>query len=401
MSKKKHLYSEETHIVHGIEHSHTPTMDLVPPIHMTSTFRFKDSDHGAGVFDGSAGGYVYTRISNPTVDLFQEKLALLEGGEAAVATASGMAAIAGTALSLAGPGDNFVACNAVYGGTFALFNNHLRTYHIEPRFIAPCNANTLERVDALIDKNTRFMFMETPANPTLDVINIELWAYLAGQHGIPLVVDNTFASAYLQKPLALGAEIVVHSATKYLGGHGDIIGGIVVGKKKRIQQIKTDYMDHFGPSMSPFNAWLILRGLKTLALRMDRHSSSALKVASWLETHPRVKRVHYPGLSSHPEHLLARKQMKQFSGVLGFDLKGGLGAGKIVMDNVQLCTLAVSLGDCETLIQHPATMTHATYTGEELKAAGIDPGLVRLSIGLEHPDDIMADLETAFSLIPS
>ena len=234
-----------------------------------------------------------------------------------------MAAIAGTAMALAGPGDNFVACNAVYGGTFALFNNHLRTYHIEPRFIAPCNANTLDRVDVLIDKKTRFLFMETPANPTLDVINIELWAYLADQHGIPLVVDNTFASAYLQKPLALGAEIVVHSATKYLGGHGDIIGGIVVGKKKRIQQIKTDYMDHFGPSMSPFNAWLILRGLKTLAIRMDRHSSSALKVASWLETHPRVNRVYYPGLSSHPEHLLAKKQMKQFSGVLGFDLKGG------------------------------------------------------------------------------
>lgn len=399
MSIKKNRFTEETNIVHGIDQSQISTLDLVAPIHMTSTFKFNDFDHGAGVFDGSHPGYAYTRISNPTVDLFQEKMSLLEGGEAAMATASGMAAIAAMAMTLAGPGDNFVACNSVYGGTFALFNDHLRKFNISPRFVAPMKTNVIDRVAALIDGNTRFLFVETPANPTLSIINIELWAYLADQYQIPLVVDNTFATPYLQKPLDLGAQLVVHSATKYLGGHGDIIGGIVVGEKSMIQRIKTEYMDHFGPAISPFNAWLILRGLKTLAIRMDRHSNTALKIAMGLVNHPRINQVYYPGLESHPDHRLAKKQMTQFSGILGFDLKGGRASARTLLNSVQLCTLAVSLGDCDTLIQHPASMTHSTYSGEDLKAAGIDQGLVRLSLGLEHPDDIMDDLEQALAAI--
>ncbi len=399
MSIKKNRFSEETNIVHGIDHSHTTSLDLVAPIHMTSTFKFNDFDHGAGVFDGSNQGYVYTRISNPTVDLFQEKMALLEGGEAAIATASGMAAIAAMAMTLAGPGDNFVACNSVYGGTFALFNDHLRKFNVSPRFVSPVKSNVIDRVASLMDSNTRFLFVETPANPTLSIINIELWAYLADQHRIPLVVDNTFATPYLQKPLDLGAHLVIHSATKYLGGHGDIIAGIVVGEKSRIQHIKAEYMDHFGPVISPFNTWLILRGLKTLAIRMDRHSSTALNIAMWLENHPKINQVYYPGLTSHPDHLLAKKQMTKFSGILGFDLKGGRAAAKTLLNSVKLCTLAVSLGDCETLIQHPASMTHSTYSEKDLKAAGIDQGLVRLSLGLEHPDDIMDDLENALAAI--
>jgi methionine-gamma-lyase len=399
MSTKKNRFSEETNIVHGIDHSHMTTSDLVAPIHMTSTFKFNDFDHGAGVFDGSQPGYVYTRIANPTVDDLQEKMALLEGGEAAIATASGMAAIAAIVMTLAAPGDNFVACNSVYGGTFALFNYHLRKFNIAPRFVAPVTSNAIDRVASLMDSNTRFMFVETPANPTLSIINIELWAYLADQHRIPLVVDNTFASPYLQKPLDLGAQLVIHSATKYLGGHGDIIGGMVVGKKNMIQRIRTEYMDHFGPAISPFNAWLILRGLKTLAIRMDRHSSTALKIAIWLANHPKISQIYYPGLESHPDHQVAQKQMKQFSGILGFDLKGGREAAKTLLNSVKLCTLAVSLGDCDTLIQHPASMTHSTYSETDLKAAGIDQGLVRLSLGLEHPDDIMDDLENALDAI--
>ena len=399
MAMKKHRFSEETNIVHGMEHLPARTMDLVPPIHMTATFSFNDFDHGAGVFDASSKGYAYTRISNPTVDLLQEKIALLEGADASLAAASGMAAIASVAMTMAAPGDNFIACNSLYGGTFALFNNHLRKHNISPRFVSPLKANLMDRVDSLVDGNTRFMFIETPANPTLSIINIELWAYIADQHGIPLVVDNTFASFYLQKPLGLGAQIVVYSATKYLGGHGDIIGGMVVGKDKIIQRIKSEYMDHFGPCISPFNAWLVLRGLKTLAIRMDRHSSSAMKVAAWLESHPKLSRTYYPGLKSHPEHLLAKKQMKQFSGIIGFDLRGGAASARTMLNSVELCTLAVSLGDCETLIQHPASMTHSTYSREDLKEAGIDEGLVRLSIGLEDPDDIILDLEKALDAV--
>ncbi|MCP4119019.1 MAG: aminotransferase class I/II-fold pyridoxal phosphate-dependent enzyme [Desulfobacteraceae bacterium] len=399
MATKKNRFSEETNIVHGIDNSHISTQDLVAPIHMTSTFKFNDFDQGAGVFDGSRQGYVYTRIANPTVDLLQEKMALLEGGEAAIATASGMAAIAAVTMTLAGPGDNFVACNSVYGGTFALFKDHLRKFNISPRFVSPVKTNTIDRVASLMDADTRFLFIETPANPTLSIINIELWATLADQHRIPLVVDNTFASPYLQKPLDMGAHLVIHSATKYLGGHGDIIAGMVIGDGAMIQRIRTEYMDHFGPAVSPFNAWLILRGLKTLAIRMDRHSSTALKVAMWLENHPKVSQVYYPGLGSHPDHLLAQKQMKQFSGILGFELKGGRAAARTLLNRVELCTLAVSLGDCDTLIQHPASMTHSTYSEADLRAAGIDQGLVRLSLGLEHPDDIMDDLETALAAI--
>ncbi len=399
MSDSLSQKSDETTIVHGIKTSYINSMDLVPPIHMTSTFRFKNQEHGAGIFAGTEDGFVYSRISNPTIALLQEKIAAIEGTQDAIATASGLAAVAATVLSLAAPGNNIIVCNAVYGGTFALFNTHFKTLGIEPRFISPAKSNVRKTVETALDNKTALMFVETPANPTLDVIDIELWAAIAKKKGIPLVVDNTFASPYLQKPVRFGADIVIHSATKYLGGHGDIIGGIIAGQKNRMDQIRESYMHHFGPAMSPFNAWLILRGIKTLAVRMDRHSSNAMKIATWLETHPKIARVHYPGLASHPFHDIAKKQMKQFSGVLGFVLKGGMEAGKILLNAVNLCILAVSLGDCETLIQHPASMTHATYTPEERKKAGIDEGLIRLSLGLENDNDIIADLESALSKV--
>lgn len=393
------IYQEETNIVHGIKSCHTTTMDLVPPIHMTSTFKFRDQVHGAGVFAGIDEGYLYTRISNPTIDQLQEKMALLEEAEAAVATSSGMAATASVVMSLARPGENIVACNALYGGTFALLSKHLENFSIETRFVSPADSNRSDKVRSLIDEKTRLLYLESPANPTLAVIDIALWAELAAEKKVPLVVDNTFASCYLQKPITLGADIVLHSATKYLGGHGDIIGGIIVASNSMIERIRDNYSNHFGPAMSPFNGWLILRGLKTLAVRMNRHSESAMTLSKWLETHPEVKRVYYPGLSSHPNHELAARQMKGYSGIIAFELKKGLEAGKTVMNSVRLCSLAVSLGDCETLIQHPASMTHSTYSLDELKKAGIAHGLIRLSVGLEDPEDIQYDLEQAFQAI--
>ncbi|MCP4695058.1 MAG: aminotransferase class I/II-fold pyridoxal phosphate-dependent enzyme, partial [Desulfobacterales bacterium] len=287
---------------------HVTSRDLAPPIHLTSTFTFEDSSHGSGVFDGSHEGYVYTRISNPTVDLLQEKIAVLEGGEAAIATASGMAATAAAGMALAKPGDNFVSCTTLYGGVFALFNKHFNDLNIQARFITPAAGGSRGPLERLIDPGTRFLYMETPANPTLDVIDIAMWASVARKFGIPLIVDNTFASPYLQRPLELGADIVVHSATKYLGGHGDIIGGLIVGSNEMMARVKEEYTKNFGPIMSPFNAWLFLRGIKTLALRMERHGENALCIARRLESHPRVARVYYPGLESSPGHAVAKKQ---------------------------------------------------------------------------------------------
>jgi methionine-gamma-lyase len=391
--------AKETQVVHGIHTGDTNTLDLVAPIHMTSAFEFKNAAHGAGLFSGKDDGYIYTRISNPTVSMFQAKMAILEGGEDAIATSSGMSAIASIALSLAKPGDNFVSCATVYGGTYALFTENLKALQIEARLISPALSDSKKAIESLVDKKTRFLYMETPANPTLDVIDIEMWAGIARKHLIPLVVDNTFATAYLQNPLLIGADVVVHSATKYINGHADAIGGVIVGKKKMMDRIRAEYIHHFGPAMSPFNAWLFLRGIKTLAVRMERHCLNAMRVAEWLNSHPKVTKVYYPGLPSHPGHSIAKKQMKCFGGMIAFEVSGGIKAGQAVMDNVHICRLAVSLGDCDTLIQHPASMTHSTYTKEDRTAAGIPDGLIRISVGIEHADDIIKDLENSFSFI--
>lgn len=391
--------AKETQVVHGIHTGDTNTLDLVAPIHMTSAFEFKNAAHGAGLFSGKDDGYIYTRISNPTVSMFQAKVAILEGGEDAIATSSGMSAIASIALSLAKPGDNFVSCATVYGGTFALFTENLKALQIEARLISPALSDSKKAIESLVDKKTRFLYMETPANPTLDVIDIEMWAGIARKHLIPLVVDNTFATAYLQNPLLIGADVVVHSATKYISGHADVIGGVVVGKKKMMDRIRAEYIHHLGPTMSPFNAWLFLRGIKTLAVRMERHCLNAMRVAEWLNSHPKVTKVYYPGLPSHPGHPIAKKQMKCFGGMIAFEVSGGIKAGQAVMNNVHICRLAVSLGDCDTLIQHPASMTHSTYTKEDRTAAGIPDGLIRISVGIEHADDIIKDLENSFSFI--
>jgi methionine-gamma-lyase len=383
----------ETLIVHGCPSGNQP--DVSPPIHMSSTFKFPSAETAANIFNGSAEGYIYSRIANPTVDLFQKKLMRLEGAEAGVAVSSGMAAVSSTALTLAKPGDNFVACTTIYGGTHAFFSDNLPQFGIQPRFVFPKPDLTKDELTGLIDEKTRFLFMETPANPTLSILDIGLWAEAANDHGIPLVVDNTFATPYLQQPIELGARLVVHSTTKYLGGHADLIGGAVVGNADLVERIRTEYVHHFGPILSPMNAWLLLRGMKTLAVRMDRHCANAEATARYLSAHPKVAEVYYPGLPSHPGHDIAKKQMKAFGGMISFEVKGGVTSGQQLMNSVRLCTLAVSLGDCDTLIQHPASMTHACYSREDRMNAGISDGLIRLSVGIENVNDIIADLDQA------
>jgi methionine-gamma-lyase len=392
MADKKRI---ATKIVHGGQHPDELTGAISPPIYQTSTFAFRDADHGARLFKQEEDGYIYTRLGNPTIDLLAGKIALLESAESGLVFASGMAAIFSVIVSLIKSGDHMVSDDTIYGGSFALFKNTLPGLGIEVTFT---DASNIDRLTSAIKGNTRLVFIETPANPTLKIIDIGRSAEASHTRGIPLCVDNTFATPYLQRPLESGADIVVHSATKYFGGHGDIIGGVAVGKNDFIKELWTRTKD-IGASMSPFNAWLVLRGLKTLAVRMDRHCRNAGEIAEYLGKHEKIERVYYPGLPDHPGHDVAKKQMSQFGGMLGFDVKGGKEAGKILMNSVKLCILAVSLGDVDTLIEHPASMTHTAYSDEELRDCGISPGYVRLSVGLEHVDDIIEDLQQALSKI--
>ncbi|MEO0136993.1 MAG: PLP-dependent aspartate aminotransferase family protein [candidate division WOR-3 bacterium] len=386
----------ETDIVHGGVHPDEKTGAHVPPIYMTSTFVFKDADHGARLFKGEEEGYIYTRLGNPTIDLLAKKMAILESGEAGLAFASGMAAVFATVLTCCKSGDHIISDKVIYGGSYALFQGLLPKIGITTTFVDTTNDSEIENN---LKSNTRLIFVESPANPTLKINDIAHLADIAHRRNILLCVDNTFATPYLQRPIELGADIVIHSATKYLGGHGDLIGGIVVGKKDFIKKMADEVAKDIGGCISPVNAWLILRGLKTLAVRMERHSANAMALARFLKNHPKVEKVYYPGLEDHPGYEIAKKQMRYFGGMLGFDLKGGKEAGKVVMNSVKVCTLAVSLGDTDTLIEHPASMTHSTYTEEELIKAGINPGFVRMSVGIENVEDLIDDLEQALSKI--
>jgi methionine-gamma-lyase len=385
----------ESNIVHGGQHPDKTTGALAPPIYQTSTFVFKNADHGARLFKEEEEGYIYTRLSNPTIDLLAKKIALLETAEAGLFFSSGLAAIFNVIINLVKSGEHMISDDTIYGGTFALFKNILPKLGINVTF---CNTADVGHLQSEIKENTKLVFTETPANPTLKIVNVAQCAKITRSKNIPLCVDNTFATPYLQRPVELGADIVVHSATKYFGGHGDIIGGVVVGRKDYIHNLWEDAKE-IGSCNAPFNAWLVLRGLKTLAVRMDRHCENAQKIAEYLANHKKVDKVYYPGLPSHPGHDVAKKQMKKFGGMVGFDVQGGKAAGKKIMDAVQLCILAVSLGDADTLIEHPASMTHSTYTDEELKTCGINPGYVRISVGLEHVDDLIEDIEQALSKI--
>lgn len=370
---------------------------LTPPLHMTSTFLFESVQAGAEMFAGERPGHFYSRISNPTNDLLERRVASLEGAEAGLALASGMGAITSTLWTLLAPGDEVIIDKTLYGCTFAYMSHGLTKFGI---IVTPIDMTDPASLRKAISKKTRVVYFETPANPNMRLVDIKAVSDIAGTVGATVVVDNTYATPYLTRPLEHGADIVVHSATKYLGGHGDLVAGLVVGRAEMIQQIRLFGMkDMTGAVISPFNSMLVLRGLKTLALRMDRHCASAMTVARMLEQHPAVSQVSFPGLESFPQHDLAKRQMSGFGGMIAFELHDGIEAGRAMMDRLKMIGRAVSLGDAETLIQHPASMTHSTYTPEERAAHGITDGLIRLSVGLEGIDDILADLDEALTPI--
>lgn len=366
---------------------------LTPPLHLTSTFAFDTVEQGGAMFAGQIPGHIYSRISNPTLDLLERRVASLEGAEAGLALASGMGAITSVLWTFLSPGDEIVTDTTLYGCTFAFMRHGLAKWGVT---ITHADLTDLDAVRAAMGPRTKLVYFETPANPNMRLVDIAGVASIARKAGAMVVVDNTYATPVLTRPVELGADIVVHSATKYMGGHGDLVGGIAVGRAEDIAQVRIVGMkDMTGAVMAPFNAMLVLRGLKTLQLRMERHCRTAMEVAGALGAHPAVARVYYPGLESFAQHDLARRQMPGFGGMIAFELKGGLAAGISMMNRLQLVRRAVSLGDAESLIQHPASMTHSTYTPEERAAHGISEGLIRLSVGLEEVEDILADLVQA------
>ncbi|MGL6114079.1 methionine gamma-lyase [Cetobacterium sp. SF1] len=386
-----------TMAIHGGSHKN-PFGTLSTPIYQTSTFVFDSAEQGGRRFALEEEGYIYSRLGNPTTAVAEEKIAILEEGEAALATASGIGAISSTFWTLVKAGDHVLADKTLYGCTYAYLSHGLSKFGVEVEFI---DTSDLEKVKSSLRSNTRIIYLETPANPNLKIVDIEAVSKIAHTNPNTLVVvDNTFSTPYCQRPLTLGADIVVHSATKYLNGHGDVIAGFVVGKKDIVTQIRLiGVKDMTGSVLGPMDAYLVIRGMKTLEVRMERHCANAMKVAEFLNNHSKIEKVFYPGLESHENYDIAKKQMRNFGGIMSFELKGGVEAGKTLLNNLKLCTLAVSLGDTETLIQHPASMTHSPYTREERLAAGITDGLVRLSVGLENPEDIIADLQQALELI--
>jgi methionine-gamma-lyase len=380
----------------AIHHGYDP-MDnegaLTPPLHLTSTFVFETAEAGGNMFAGEQAGHIYSRISNPTNDLLERRIAILEGAEAGLALASGMGAITATLWTLLAPGDEIILDKTLYGCTFSFMHHGLAKFGVT---VTHVDLTQPENLRTAISNKTKVVYFETPANPNMRLVDIAAVAEIAHASGAHVVVDNTYATPYLTQPIKHGADIVLHSATKYLGGHGDVVAGLLVGSAELVADIRLQGMkDMTGAVMAPFNAMLILRGLKTLALRMDRHCSSAATVAQMLEASPAVQKVWYPGLESFEQHDLAQQQMSQFGGMIAFELKGGKQAGIEMMNRLELISRAVSLGDAESLVQHPASMTHSTYSTEELAKHGISEGLVRLSIGLEGLDDVLADLAQA------
>lgn len=380
----------------AIHHAYDPQDNggsLTPPLHLTSTFTFETAEAGGEMFAGERAGHIYSRISNPTCDLLEQRIATLEGAEAGLALSSGMGAITAVLWTLLSPGEEVIVDKTLYGCTFAFMRHGLAKWGVT---ITHVDMTDPENLRAAVSDKTRVVYFETPANPNMRLVDIAAVSEIAHSVGAQVVADNTYATPYLTRPIELGADIVVHSATKYLGGHGDVVAGLVAGTAEQVAEIRLVGMkDMTGAVMAPFNAMLILRGLKTLALRMDRHCASAMDVARYLEAHPAVGAVHFPGLESFPQHDLAGRQMAQPGAMIAFEIDGGMEAGIRFMNALKLIQRAVSLGDAETLIQHPASMTHSTYTPEERAEHGISDGLIRLSVGLEEVADIISDLDMA------
>jgi len=358
-------------------------------IHPTSSFVFHTAAEAAKVFSGEAPGNVYSRFTNPTVQAFEKRLAVMEGGESCIATASGMAAILTLCMSVLKAGDHLLVSKSVFGATINLFNNILSRFGVAVSYV---ELASVEAWKAALRPETKLLFVETPSNPLAEIADIRALADLAHAHGALLAVDNCFLTPVLQQPLKLGADFVIHSATKYLDGQGRCVGGAVVGDSQKVGKDVLAFMRSAGPCMSPFNAWVFLKGLETLALRMRAHNESAQKLAEWLVQQPRVQRVFYAGLPSHPGHALAKSQQRGFGGVVSFEVAGGREAAWKLIDSTRLCSITANLGDTRTTITHPATTTHGRVTPEARAAAGITESLVRIAVGLEDFDDITADL---------
>lgn len=382
-------------LIHGGEH-HDELGSAVTPIYQTSTFRFQDSDHGARLFAGEEQGYIYTRIGNPTIVDLEKTIAELEHGFGGIGTSSGMGAVTTVYMALLGQGEHMIGHEAVYGPSRVVMETLFKKFGVESTFL---DSTDIKNVEAAIRPNTKLIYLETPANPTMGIADIKAISDLATKHGIKVCVDNTFCSPYLQTPLDLGADVVLHSMTKFINGHADIVGGMIVCKTEADYKLVRGVMVNMGCNMDPHQAFLTRRGLKTLAIRVDRAQENAIKVADFLNQHPNVEWVKYPGLPSHPQFELAKKQMRGPGSMISFEVKGGLNAGKIVMNNVKLALLAVSLGGIETLIQHPASMTHSKMASADRLKAGITDGLIRLSVGIEDVEDIISDLDQALKSI--
>jgi len=383
--------SPETMVVHAGIDKH-PFDPVVMPIYQTSAFSFTDADHGASLFAGQGKGYIYSRMGNPTVEALEKCIAALEGGHAALACSSGMAAIHTALAAFVDAGHHVVCSDAVYGPTCTLLENVLSRFQVESTIV---DTSDLDAVEKAMQPNTKVVYVETPGNPTLLITDLEAVCKIAHKHGAVVVVDNTFMSPILQQPMRWGVDVVVHSLTKFLNGHADVVGGAIVVKDEARYTAVRKLLNHLGGVLPPFEAFLVHRGIKTLALRMQRHCESGQKIAEFLEGHPAVEWVRYPGLPGHPQYAMGQKQMCGSGGLISFGLKDGIEAGKRLMNSVQLCTLAVSLGGVETLIQHPAGMTHASMGKAARERAGISDGLVRLSVGIENADEIIDDLKQA------
>ncbi|PPC77343.1 methionine gamma-lyase [Pokkaliibacter plantistimulans] len=365
---------------------------LATPLYQTSTFIFDSAAQGAARFAGEEDGYIYSRLGNPTTRQLEQRVAALEGTEDAAATATGMAAVSACLLANLSAGDHLIASDALYGCSFALISHMLTRFGIEVSFVDMTNHQAIE---GALRRNTKAIFLESPINPNLVVVDLAFVGHFARSHNLLAICDNTFLTPLLQQPAQFGFDLIVHSATKYLNGHGDVVAGIICGSAEMIRHIKLTALKDIGGTMSPHDAWLITRGLKTLPVRMERHCQNAQQVAEFLEQQPKVEKVHYPGLPSHSGHRFIGTQMRAAGGVIAFELRGGLAEGERFINHTHLFHIAVSLGDAESLIQHPASMTHSPYTAEERHAAGISDGLIRISVGLEHADDLIADLQQA------
>jgi O-succinylhomoserine sulfhydrylase len=374
-----------------IQSERTQFSEHSTPLYLTSSFVFEDSEEMRASFAEEKDRNLYSRFSNPNTSEFVNKIIAMEGAESGYAFATGMSAVFSTFGALLNAGDHIVSCRSVFGSTHSLFTKFLPKWNINTSYF---KINEVDQIESLIQPNTKILYAESPTNPAVDILDLELLNSIAKKHNLLLVIDNCFATPYLQNPIKFGADIVIHSATKLIDGQGRVLGGVAVGKEELIREIYL-FSRNTGPAMSPFNAWVLSKSLETLAVRVEKHCENALKVAGFLEKHPNVNKVKYPFLKSHPQYEIAKKQMKLGGNVVAFEIKGGIEKGKQFLDNIKLCSLSANLGDTRTIITHPASTTHNKLSTEDRLETGITDGLVRVSVGLEHIDDIINDLKQA------